>query len=558
MASLPAVNRQTNSATQNSLLQPWQTAVDLASLAVTAEENRYGHTAEDLADHEVHQAIKSALNQAQLDVQRRMREPEPRRLLQIVEQRQQTVNQDRANIKSLTSAPGADQNNDLDLLNAQLNLDLEELNNEKQSLTQALEDRTGELERELAVHDANVKKYDAAQAAKTFGAIATSQRYDTVARRLKAWFDQRSRHDSLEHAADAAQASATLLATDQSQLKQLPSSAISDVAEDSKTRMKAMDSASMHKRMMFIAIDRMQSQNLLAQTYRKWAAQVLIQHRIVFHLLMQSLSLLGSVLLAALLLDFFIRRYLAQSSITTARLGRNQYSLRVMLRLAVAVVTALLVFLILFGPPTELSTFIGLITAGLTVVLQDFIISFCGWFVLMGKDGVRIGDWVEIDGIAGEVVSIGIFRTAVLETGNWTDLGHPTGRRITFANSFAIKGRYFNFTTNGQWMWDELTVNVSADEAYGTVELIHKVVLEETQANSQQAENEWRLAGRTGGLGQISTLATVNMRPSASGIDIVVRYVTRASARSEMRNLLYHQVLEVIHKPVSTQVPDAV
>ena len=76
----------------------------------------------------------------------------------------------------------------------------------------------------------------------------------------------------------------------------------------------------------------------------------------------------------------------------------------------------------------------------------------------MGKNGIRVGDWVEINGVGGEVVEIGLFRTAMLETGNWTDKGHPTGRRVTFINSFAIKGQYFNFSTTGQWMWDEIEV----------------------------------------------------------------------------------------------------
>ncbi len=101
---------------------------------------------------------------------------------------------------------------------------------------------------------------------------------------------------------------------------------------------------------------------------------------------------------------------------------------------------------------------------GLTVVFQDFILAFFGWFVLMGRNGIRVGDWVEINGVGGEVVEIGLFRTALLETGNWTDKGHPTGRRVTFINNFAITGQYFNFSTAGQWMWDEIGVNVPSGE----------------------------------------------------------------------------------------------
>ncbi len=80
----------------------------------------------------------------------------------------------------------------------------------------------------------------------------------------------------------------------------------------------------------------------------------------------------------------------------------------------------------------------------------------------MGKNGIRLGDWVEINGVTGEVVELGMFHTVLLETGNWTDSGHPTGRRVTFTNSFAVEGHYFNFSTSGQWLWDELQIVLPA------------------------------------------------------------------------------------------------
>src|ERR1019366_10745052 len=99
--------------------------------------------------------------------------------------------------------------------------------------------------------------------------------------------------------------------------------------------------------------------------------------------------------------------------------------------------------------------------------LQDFIVAFFGWFVLMGRNGIRIGDWVEINGVVGEIVNIGLFRTSMLEMGNSVDKGRPTGRRTAFINSFAIKGQYFNFSTTGQWMWDEIRVSIPAErDAY--------------------------------------------------------------------------------------------
>ncbi len=73
---------------------------------------------------------------------------------------------------------------------------------------------------------------------------------------------------------------------------------------------------------------------------------------------------------------------------------------------------------------------------------------------------MHVGDWVEINGVGGEVTEVGLFSNIAARDRDLEDKGHPTGRRITFMNSFAIRGQYFNFSTSGQWMWDEISVTI--------------------------------------------------------------------------------------------------
>jgi len=241
---------------------------------------------------------------------------------------------------------------------------------------------------------------------------------------------------------------------------------------------------------------------------------------------------------------------------------RQMQTLRSVLQLAIQAIGVLLVLLVIFGWPEQISTILGLTTAGLTIAMQDFIMAFFGWFVLMGKNGIRIGDWVEINGVGGEVTEIGLMSTTLFETGDLTERGHPTGRRITFLNSFAIRGQYFNFSTTGQWMWDEITVNIpSSDDTQEMVDRIHKAVDTETKTSASVAEQEWKRGSRGDGLSRFSAAPTVNMRPSGAGIDVQVRYVTRAAERFGVRNRLYQKVIELLHKefnhPPSDKAPAA-
>jgi len=226
---------------------------------------------------------------------------------------------------------------------------------------------------------------------------------------------------------------------------------------------------------------------------------------------------------------------------------RQIQSLHTVARVSLQFLSLLLILLVLFGPPGQLGTFLGLAGAGLTVALKDFIVSFIGWFVLMGKNGIRLGDWVEINGVTGEVVQVGPFHTVLLETGNWTDSGHPTGRRVTFTNSFAIEGHYFNFSTTGQWLWDELQVVLpTGQDPYPMVNLIQKKVLEATRESTQQAEAEWRKATSSPEMSDFSAAPAMSVKPVLGGIEVSVRYITRANERYQLRAKLNQAAVELL------------
>jgi small-conductance mechanosensitive channel len=249
-----------------------------------------------------------------------------------------------------------------------------------------------------------------------------------------------------------------------------------------------------------------------------------------------------------ILCDALVRRVMDNPVLDWKRMQ----TLRTVLEVSVQAVGVLLILFVLFGPPRQISTVLGLATAGITIALQDFILAFFGWFALMGKNGMRLGDWVEINGVGGEVTEIGMIYTTLLETGNLADKGHPTGRRITFINSFAIRGQFFNFSTHGQWMWDEITVPVPISaNTQEMVASIEQAVVGETGANAAVAEQEWKRGTRGDGLSRFSATPIVNLRPSGPNIDIQVRYVTRASERFELRNRLYQHVVDLLRKQES-------
>ena len=325
-------------------------------------------------------------------------------------------------------------------------------------------------------------------------------------------------------------------------------------ADEKKVTLAAAKSIVLDQRNLASLDKRVDNEKELSQNYAQWIDLVSDRQRLVLRRILIGVAVVLAIALIGVFFNTWLDKILGQ-----VRVDRRQLqTLRTTARVAVQVIAVVLVLLVIFGPPGNLGTFIGLATAGLTVALKDFIVGFLGWFVLMGKNGIRLGDWVEINGVTGEVVEIGLFHTVLLETGNWTDSGHPTGRRVTFTNSYAIEGHYFNFSTSGQWLWDELQVVLpTGDDPYPMIEAIQKRVLEATHEYAQQAEQELKSAAGNRDIGSFSAEPSVNLRPVLGGIELSVRYITRANQRSLLRNKLNQSAVEVLGKRAVIPLPPA-
>ncbi|MDE3201775.1 MAG: mechanosensitive ion channel [Acidobacteriota bacterium] len=535
-------------------LSPWKTAAALLPLAVTAEEKQYARDAARLADHDVDQAFAAALRQASLNAAHRKLVGEALALSQRVEKLREMVSDDKSLVDLITAskaeagATSRFDENDLDVAKTQLGLDSDQLADAQSDFNRAVGDNRSDIQAELAAHEAVMRKYDADTGSLGEVAVLSAKSNGTLAGRIGAWLRQDTRINLLQQAQQSTNRDIARLTIQHNQLEPVASAAQAAIASlsDRAGILAAMQDQRTRRQILSILDDRIQTETQLASVYEKWAAQVQLQHRIVLHLILQSVAVVLLILILTVLADTLIRRIMSRPSIDR----RQKHTLRAILELATQVVGGVLILLVIFGAPEQTPTILGLVTAGITIVLQDFILAFFGWFFLMGKNGMRLGDWVEINGVGGEVVEIGLIYTTLLETGKLGDKDQPTGRRIAFINSFAIRGQYFNFTTSGQWTWDEITVAVPASaDPRVFLDKIQKAVVEETQTDVRIAEVEWTRAMRRDSSVQFSAAPMVTLRPTAAGTEIQVRYIARASGRFEVRNRINQRVVDILREP---------
>jgi small-conductance mechanosensitive channel len=384
----------------------------------------------------------------------------------------------------------------LEIAKAQLGLDQNELTDSIEDLARESGDQRVKLQQELAARQAAMKQYrDRASMDDGQTAVASAEQYKTFAQQLSTWRSLRNRKQLIAQAEQLARTDVAALTADRARLK-TEAASLGDkaVGESSSERIEQLQRISTQQNIQSILNDRLGAQQQLMTLYGRWGEQVEIQRKIVVHLILLSLAWIVAICILVILAGWALQLALEK----VVRDPREKQTLKTVLNLGTQLVGLLLILLTIFGVPTQMPTILGLATAGLTVVFQDFILAFCGWFVLMGPNGVRVKDWVEIDGVGGEVVHLGLFRTWLLETGNWTANGHPTGRRVSFLNGYAIRGKYFNFSTVGQWMWDEIKVTVPpGTDIHSLLKGIYESTVQATEEDAKMAEMEWKKVRRS-------------------------------------------------------------
>jgi small-conductance mechanosensitive channel len=456
----------------------------------------------------------------------------------------------------------------LDLAKAQMQLRQDEVDDAKQDLIRAGGDPQDRIRAMVKEHEAASQASDSTKVAvsapiEPHGLIQRFEQWSALhQKQLQLW---RAKQDAISTAVALAAAHNSLarqIAAQNEKSTALfePRSAVpTPVAARKNNNPNREESAAILKTTKLRAADqktladldkRIDNEKQLANVYGQWIGVVASEQRSIVNGGLRSVLVILAIAIIGLFVDDWMGRLLGKLSMDR----RQVETLRTVTGVTLQIVGVLLVLLVIFGPPTQLGTVLGLAGAGLTVALQDFIIAFFGRFVLMGKNGIRLGDWVEINGVTGEVVELGMLHTVLLETGNWTDPGHPTGRRVTFINSYAVVGHYFNFTTSGQWLWDEVKIVLpTGHNLYAVVDAIHKRVLEATSEGARQAEHEWHDATKSRDMKALSAEPAINVKPVIDGTEISVRYITCANERSQLRAKLNRALVDMLGSGLAPQ-----
>lgn len=201
----------------------------------------------------------------------------------------------------------------------------------------------------------------------------------------------------------------------------------------------------------------------------------------------------------------------------------------------------------------NLTVAFGVAGAGIAFALQEVIASIAGWVAISLGGFYSVGDRVQLGGIVGDVIDIGILRTTVMEIGQWVKADLYNGRIVRIANSFVFKEPVFNYSADFHFLWDEITVPVKYGSDYHRArEILLGIANEQVGNYVPHAQKDWDLMVKKFMIEKASVEPMVTMIANDNWVEFTVRYVVDFKRRRSTKDLLFTKILDAFEKTGGT------
>jgi small-conductance mechanosensitive channel len=225
-----------------------------------------------------------------------------------------------------------------------------------------------------------------------------------------------------------------------------------------------------------------------------------------------------------------------------------------LIQLSRIAVVALVALVLLFGFANELgalATVMGFAAAGIALTLQNVILSVAGYFYISGRYGIRLGDRVQISGINGDVIEIGLFKMTLMELSS-DDAGYqPTGRVTVFPNSvvFQPNGNFSKQLPGSDFAWNELRLTLAPECDYRLAERrLAEIVNDVFRRYRDALQREYRGLERSLNQPIETPRPHSRLRLSEAGIELVIRYPVQFKQATQTADEIARRLVDALKR----------
>ncbi|MBP1927785.1 small-conductance mechanosensitive channel [Methanolinea mesophila] len=192
--------------------------------------------------------------------------------------------------------------------------------------------------------------------------------------------------------------------------------------------------------------------------------------------------------------------------------------------------------------PGQIFLFIGIIWGALLIALRDLIQNVVASLSLLITREFSIGDRIQVKGIYGIVIDIGVFRTTLMQLDEQSG-DHPSGKITTVPNGILFRETVTNLTRELSFTADEIRITLPfSSDIHRTRELLLEIVRKHTVEVQQQAREEIESLGNRKYLPEIDTGPTVYVHIDRYQVLMVVKYFTDQGRRAEIKNRIVEEI----------------
>lgn len=237
---------------------------------------------------------------------------------------------------------------------------------------------------------------------------------------------------------------------------------------------------------------------------------------------------------------------------------RRRHQFLLLRKFALGFVVVIIIAMTLAGRLSSVATFAGLLTAGVALALQNVIVSIVGYFFLIGKFGIRIGDRVQAAGTAGEVIDVGLVRFHLIELGKG---GMPTGRIVAFSNSIVFQpgAGLFKEIPGTSFAWHEVTTTVPRQADFTLVrEKLLEAVEKVLRDYHDDIARQYQQMAKTGIL-----LSENGLRPrfdlhvTSAAVEVTIRYPVDLLHSAEIDARVSQELIRTIERESQLKATEA-
>jgi small-conductance mechanosensitive channel len=250
-----------------------------------------------------------------------------------------------------------------------------------------------------------------------------------------------------------------------------------------------------------------------------------------------------------LLALFFLVRILRQAASRYVKDGTARYRMRKFIGLAGYLAAGLTLAIVFSDKLGGLTIAFGVAGAGVAFALQEVIASVAGWLAITAGGFFKIGDRIQLGGIVGDVIDIGVIRTTLFECGQWVRSDQYSGRVVRVANSFVFKEPVFNYSGDFPFLWDEIVVPVKhGGDVSQAREILNRVGEEVLGAYARSATQAWDQLVKKFPIESARIEPSVTLIANDNWIEFTLRYVVDYKRRRSTKDELFTKILEEFKK----------